>query len=90
MRPEDLMSPEQVAEVQEQLGALAIAAVGIDLEGFLLIAELVSSPQAAAHGINLRALESAAQWFEMARRLKPFRDEAITRLEQIRKEDSCG
>jgi hypothetical protein len=84
--PDDFMTPEQIAETQERLGLLAIAAAEIDLEGFLAITDIISSPQAAAHGISLKAVTSAASWVEMARSLKPFRDHALERLAQIRKE----
>jgi hypothetical protein len=87
--PEDF-SPADTARVQEQIGELAIRAAGIDLDAFLEVAEQVGSPQAMAVGINPKAVTSAADWTELARLLKPFRDAAVERIEQIRKEDAAS
>jgi len=83
--PEDL-SPEDTARVQEEIADLVIRAAGIDLDAFLDVTRQVGSPQAMAAGINPKAVTSARDWVELARLLKPFRDAAVERIEQIRKE----
>jgi hypothetical protein len=79
-------SPEETARVQEEIADLAIRAAAIDLDDFLEVTEQVGSPQAMAAGINPKAVTGAADWTELASLLKPFRDAAVERIEQIRKE----
>ncbi|MPZ49030.1 MAG: hypothetical protein GEU75_06945 [Dehalococcoidia bacterium] len=80
----DLISPEETTAIQEQLGRLALAASEIDLEGFLELCEQVGSPQALASGLNPRAVSSAGDWAEQARLLKPFWEDARSRVQAIR------
>ena len=79
-----MISEEQVAAIQIRLGELALLAVTIDLNGFLEVADAVGSPQALAAGISTKAVRSAADWAELARLLKPFRDEAKQRVDAVR------
>ena len=85
-----MLSAEEVSRIQDEIGSLAIAAVGIDLDAFLEVVHEVGSPQALAAGIDPRAVTSAGDWKDLAGLLKPFRDAAIKRIEQIRKEDGTG
>ena len=79
-----MITPERVAEIQQQLGQLSIMAAQLDLDAFIEVTEQVGSPQALAAGIDPRAVASAPKWNEMARLLKPFRDHAVERLDRIR------
>lgn len=79
-----MISENDIARIQEQLGRLALETVRIDLEGFIEATDAVGSPQALAGGIDPRAVTSASRWAEMARLLKPFRDDAVLRLAIIR------
>ena len=79
-----MISQEDTARIQEEIGALSLQAVRIDVDGFIEACEQIGSPQALAVGIDPRAVTSAADWAEMARLLKPFRDEAVARLAMIR------
>jgi hypothetical protein len=79
---------EEIKAIADQIGELAIAAAAIDLDAFLDLAERVGSPQALTAGIEPRAVTSAGDWVELAGLLKPFRDAAVERIEQIQKEDS--
>jgi DNA-directed RNA polymerase subunit RPC12/RpoP len=81
-----VISQDDVARIQDELGRLAIEAVRIDVDGFIEACDLVGSPQALAAGIDPRAVTSAGNWAEMARLLKPFRDRAVVRLGAIRAE----
>jgi DNA-directed RNA polymerase subunit RPC12/RpoP len=81
-----VISGEDVARIQEELGALSLQAVRIDVDGFIEACDGVASPQALAAGIDPRAVTSAGGWAEMARLLKPFRDRAVYRLAAIRGE----
>jgi uncharacterized protein YbaR (Trm112 family) len=81
-----VISQDDIYRIRDEIGQLALDAVGIDLDGFLEAAEAVGSPQALASGIDPQAVASAGEWSEIARLLKPFRDEAIGRLDQIRAE----
>ena len=81
-----MISQDDVARIQDELGRLAIEAVRIDVDGFIEACDLVGSPQALAAGIDPRAVTSAGNWAEMARLLKPFRDRALARLGAIREE----
>ena len=77
------LTPEQIHLIQLRIGRLAVEVSHIDLDAFLEATEGVSSPQAAAHGMSIEAINSAAAWAEMARRLQPFRDRALVTMEQI-------
>ena len=79
-------TPEQTQATQLRIGRLAIEASTIDLDGFIAVTEAVASPQAAASGINIAAVNSAAGWAELARLLKPFRDRSAAMVERIRAE----
>ena len=79
-----MISEDDIARIQEELGRLALEAVRIDVDGFIEASDLVGSPQALSTGVSLRAVASAAEWAEMARLLKPFRDHAVERLSVIR------
>ena len=79
-----MISQDDVARIQDELGRLAIEAVRIDVDGFIEACDLVGSPQALAAGIDPRAVTSAGNWAGMARLLKPFRDEAVGRIAVIR------
>ena len=81
-----MISQEDIARIQQEIGVLALDAVRIDLDGFLEATDAIGSPQALAAGINPHAVASAGQWAEIARLLKPFRDEAVARIAQIRDE----
>jgi DNA-directed RNA polymerase subunit RPC12/RpoP len=81
-----VISQDDIYRIRDEIGQLALDAVGIDLDGFLEAADAVGSPQALASGIDPQAVASAGEWSEIARLLKPFRDEAIERLDQIRAE----
>jgi uncharacterized Zn-finger protein len=85
-----VISQDDIYRIRDEIGQLALDAVGIDLDGFLEAAEAVGSPQALASGIDPQAVASAGEWSEIARLLKPFRDEAIGRLDQIREELAEG
>ena len=79
-----MITQEDVARIQEELGALSLQAVRIDVDGFIEACDEVASPQALAAGIDPRAVTNAAGWAETARLLKPFRDQAVARLAAIR------
>ena len=81
-----MISQDDIARIQEELGRLALEAVRIDVDGFIEASDLVGSPQALAAGLNPKAVASAGEWAEMARLLKPFRDHAVERLTVIREE----
>ena len=81
-----MISEDDTARIQQELGQLALAAVGVDLDGFLEVVDLVGSPQALAAGLSPAAVTSAAGWADLARLLKPFRDNAVERVAQIRQE----
>jgi formylmethanofuran dehydrogenase subunit E len=81
-----VISREDIARIQKELGVLSLQAVRIDVDGFIEASDLVGSPQALAAGIDPRAVTSAGNWAEMARLLKPFRDRAVYRLAAIREE----
>ena len=81
-----MISQDDVARIQDELGRLAIEVVRVDVDGFIEASDLVGSPQALAAGIDPRAVTSAGNWAEMARLLKPFRDRAVYRLAAIREE----
>jgi DNA-directed RNA polymerase subunit RPC12/RpoP len=81
-----VISQDDIARIQQEIGALALDAVRIDLDGFLEASDQVGSPQALAAGIDPKAVTSAGHWAEIARLLKPFRDEAVARITQIRAE----
>jgi hypothetical protein len=80
------LTPEQIHLIQLRLGRLAVEVSHIDIDAFLEATEGVSSPQAAAQGMSIDAINSAAAWTELARRLQPFRDRAIVTMAQIEKE----
>ena len=79
-----MITNDEVARIRDEIGRLALQAARIDLDGFLEAAEVIGSPQALASGIEPRAVTSAAEWTSIARLLKPFRDDAVTRLDRIR------
>ena len=81
-----MISNDDIARIQQQLKELALAAVRTDLDGFLEVAELAGSPQALAAGFQPRLVTSASAWAELARLLKPFRDNAVERVAQVREE----
>jgi len=81
-----LIGEEDIARIQNELGELALAALRIDLDGFIEASELIGSPQALTSGISPKAVASAGQWAEMARLLKPFRDHVVERVAAIREE----
>jgi DNA-directed RNA polymerase subunit RPC12/RpoP len=81
-----VISQDDIYRIRDEIGQLALDAVGIDLDGFLDAADAVGSPQALASGIEPQAVASAGEWSEIGRLLKPFRDEAIQRVAQIRAE----
>jgi formylmethanofuran dehydrogenase subunit E len=81
-----LISNEDTRRIQNELGELAIASLRIDLDGFLELTELMASPQALTHGLDPRTVTSAGEWAELARLLRPFRDETVRRISQIREE----
>jgi hypothetical protein len=85
-----VISQDDIYRIRDEIGQLALDAVGIDLDGFLEAAEAVGSPQALASGIDPQAVASAGEWSEIGRLLKPFREEAIERLDQIREELAEG
>ena len=80
------LTPEQIHLIQLRIGRLAVEVSHIDLDAFLETTEGVSSPQAAAHGMSIDAINSAAAWSELARRLQSFRDRAIVTMAQIQAE----
>jgi uncharacterized protein YbaR (Trm112 family) len=81
-----VISQDDIYRIRDEIGQLALDAVGIDLDGFLEASDAVGSPQALASGIDPQAVATAGEWSEIARLLKPFRDEAIGRLDQIRED----
>jgi len=81
-----MISEQDVARVQRQLGELALQAVRIDLDGFIEASEAVGSAQALSVGISPRAVTSAGEWAEMARLLKPFRDHVAGRYATLQAE----
>lgn len=81
-----MISEQDVARIQRQLGELALQAVRIDLDGFLEATEAVGSAQALSVGISPRAVASAGEWAEMARLLKPFRDHVVGRYATLQAE----
>jgi hypothetical protein len=81
-----VISENDIARIQDQLGRLSIQAVEIDLDGFLEVTEFIGSPQALSHGFGIDLVNSASQWAERARILKPFRDHIIEQSESIREE----
>jgi formylmethanofuran dehydrogenase subunit E len=81
-----VISQDDVARIRDEIGRLALQAVRIDLDGFLEATDAVGSPQALAAGIDPHAVASASEWSEIARLLKPFRDEAVVRIDRIRAE----
>ena len=81
-----MISNDEIARIQEEVGRLAFQAVCIDLDGFLEVTDRVGSPQALAGGTKPSAVSGAGEWAELARLLKPFRDAAAARIEQLRAE----
>jgi len=81
-----VISDADVARIRDQLGELALQVVRIDIDGFLEVTDVLGSPQALSHGFSPKVVASASGWSEQARLLKPFRDNAVTRLAQIREE----
>ena len=81
-----MISEEDIARVQEELGELAAAALAIDLDGFIEASEAVGSAQALSVGVSPRAVASAGEWAEMARLLKPFRDHVVERYATLQAE----
>ena len=79
-----MITNDDVARIRDEIGRLALQAARIDLDGFLEAAEVIGSPQALTAGVEPRAVTSAAEWTSIARLLKPFRDDAVTRLDRIR------
>jgi hypothetical protein len=78
-----VIDEKEIAAIQEELGRLALAATRIDLDGFLEASERIASPQALAAGIPASAVTSAGAWNELARLLKPFREEALSHLGEL-------
>jgi hypothetical protein len=85
-----VITSQQIADAQEQIGLLCVDAANLDLDAFIEVTEQVGSPQALAAGLDLRVVQSAAEWTDLAKLLKPFRDAAIERLRQIGKEIDAG
>jgi hypothetical protein len=81
-----MITPEEITAVQQAIGKLALEATRIDLDAFIEVTDEVGSPQALAAGIDPRAGPSASEWAEIARLLKPFRDDALARVRRIREE----
>ena len=81
-----MITSDDITRIQEEVGRLAFQAVCIDLDGFLEVTDQVGSPQALAGGTKPSAVSSAGEWAELARLLKPFRDAAAGRIEQLRAE----
>jgi hypothetical protein len=79
-----VIGSSDIARIQEQIGRLALDAARIDLDGFIEATEAAGSPQALAAGIEPDRVTSAGQWAEIARLLKPFRDDAVRRVADIR------
>ena len=79
-----MISQEDIRRIQDEIGRLALQAVRTDLDGFLEATDAVGSPQALPAGIDPQAVGSAGEWAEIARLLKPFRDDAVARLALIR------
>jgi hypothetical protein len=79
-------TPQQTKALQESLGRIAIEASTINLDGFLEMAEGVSSPQAVASGLSIDAITSAARWAELARLLMPFWELARELVNRIRED----
>ena len=72
-----MITPEETAAIQEELIRLAFASLKIDLDSFLEVTVIIGSPQALAAGTQLQSVTSAAKWLDLARLLKPFRDQAL-------------
>jgi hypothetical protein len=87
--PEHLSS-EDVARMRDQIGEIAIAAAAVDLDAFLEVVKRVGSPQTLTAGIDPRVVASAGDWTDLAGLLRPFRDAAVERIDQIRKEDAAS
>jgi hypothetical protein len=83
-----VIDEKEIARIQQELGKLALAATRIDLDGFLEASEAIASPQALAAGIPPAAVSSAGAWNDLARLLKPFRDEALTHLDELEENES--
>jgi DNA-directed RNA polymerase subunit RPC12/RpoP len=81
-----VISEQDIARIQDQLGKLALDVVRIDVDGFIEASDLIGSPQALTAGVNPKAVASAGEWAEMARLVKPFRDHAVERINTIREE----
>jgi hypothetical protein len=79
-----VISPQEAMRVQRKLAELELDAASIDLDPFLDVVARLGSPQALAAGFSLQVIESASEWLELARLLKPFRDRAIERLRALR------
>jgi hypothetical protein len=79
-----VISQEDMARIRDEIGRLALQAVRIDLDGFLEATDVVGSPQALGAGVDPSAVTSAGEWASIAQLLKPFRDDALTRLDRIR------
>ena len=79
-----MISQQDIQRIRDEIGRLALQAVRIDLDGFLEATDAVGSPQALAAGIDPGAVASASEWSEIARLLKPFREEAVLRIAVIR------
>ena len=82
-----MITSQQIADAQEQIGLLCVDAATIDLDAFIEVTDQVSSPQALGAGIDLKVVQSAAEWTDLAKLLKPFRDAAVERLRQIGEEE---
>ena len=78
----------QIGGQQEQLLRVVIDAATFDLDDFIETVEQAGAAQAIGSGDDLRFARNAAEWAEIARLLKPFRDEVIRRLDMIIAEDA--
>ena len=81
-----MISEEDIYRIRDDLGRLALAALRLDLDGFIEASEVVGSPQALAAGVSPQAVAGAGHWAEMARLLKPFRDHVVEQAGDIRTE----
>ena len=60
-----MISQDDIARIQEELGRLALETVRIDVDGFIEASDLIGSPQAMAAGVTCgqsRVRGSGPRW----------------------------
>ena len=84
-----LMTAADLARVRTHLLVLSVRVLRVDLDRFIETAEHVQALGRESE-IDPRAGDEAGRWAEVARSLKPFRNEASKVIARIRYSQSAG